>query len=96
MRVITQKEIKEINEAYLEIGTYAGVARKLGFSPATIKKYVIDGYEDVDESKIKRYEGNALPDFDYKMFRGKDWGKMCILSREEMAEIRELWEEISV
>lgn len=95
MKIITQKEIKEINEAYLEIGTYAGVARKLGFSPSTIKKYVIDGYTKVDESKVKHFTG-PLPEFDPKPFRCRDWRHLCELSEEEMEEMKSIWEEIEV
>ena len=95
MKIITQKEIKEINEAYLEIGTYAGVARKLGFSPSTIKKYVIDGYTKVDESKVKHFTG-PLPEFDPTPFRCRDWGHLCELSEEEMEEMKSVWEEIEV
>ena len=40
---ITQDKIIEINEAYLVIKTYAGVARKVGVCAGTVKKYIIDG-----------------------------------------------------
>ena len=33
MRVVTQSDIKEFNRLYLELKTYAAVARKTGFSP---------------------------------------------------------------
>ena len=96
MRVVTNEDIKNINKLYSELKTYAAVARATGFSPATVKKYVIPGYTVVDESKIVRYTREALPDFAPEAFRARDWGEMCELSDEEVSEIRNLWNEVDV
>ena len=96
MKVITQADIKQINKLYLELGTYAAVARATGFSPGTIKKYVVPGFTLIDESKIKRYSRPELPEFAPERFRGKDWGEMCVLSPDELKEIYELWKEIEL
>ena len=56
--VVTQEMTKEINELYLQIGTYAGVARKIGIAPTTVKKYVIPGY--TSEKEIKKIKGDLL------------------------------------
>lgn len=95
MKVITQKEIQEINRLYAELHTYAAVARKTGFSPATVKKYVVKDYVPVDETNFKRFD-KPLPEFDPTMFRGNDWGVLCVLSEDERKEIKELWKEIEV
>lgn len=95
MKVITQKDIQEINRLYAELHTYAAVARKTGFSPATVKKYVIKDYVPVDETNFKRFN-RPLPEFDPTMFRGNDWGALCVLSEDERKEIKELWKEIEV
>jgi len=95
MRVITQKDIQEINKLYAELRTYAAVARKTGFSPATVKKYVIKDYVPVNEEDIKRFD-RPLPDFDPSIFRVDDWGALCVLTDEEVNEIKELWKEIEV
>lgn len=95
MTVITQKEIREINRLYLELKTYAAVARATGFSPATVKKYVIKDWSEADESNFIRFE-KPLPEFDSSIFQGDDWGDLCILSPEEEQEIRELWKELEV
>lgn len=95
MTVITQKEIKEINRLYLQLKTYAAVARATGFSPATVKKYIIKDYAETDESNFIRFD-RPLPEFDSSMFRGDDWGALCLLSEEEEQEIRELWKELEV
>ena len=44
---VTQKDIERINDLYLELGTYAAVAREVGFSASTVKRYVIPGYQKV-------------------------------------------------
>ena len=95
MKVITQKEIQEINRLYAELHTYAAVARKTGFSPATVKKYVIKDYVPVDEANFKRFN-RPLPEFDPTMFRCNDWGALCVLSEDEKKEIKELRKEIEV
>ncbi len=93
MRLITQKEIKEINRLYAKLHTYAAVARATGFSPATVKKYVIPNYNEPDPSTFIHYEG-PLPEFDPTPFRGKMWGTMLTLSDEEKAEIEILHKEL--
>lgn len=95
MKVITYEDIKRINEIYKECGTYAATARKTGFSPATVKKYVKKDYEVVDESTIKRFN-RPLPEFDSTMFRCSDWGHLCVLTEDEVKEIKDLWKEIEV
>lgn len=95
MRVITQKDIQEINKLYAELKTYAAVSRKTGFSPATVKKYVIKDYVPVDEEAAIRFN-RPLPEFNPEIFRVDDWGKLCELSEEEVKEIKELWKEIEV
>lgn len=68
---IKQDDIIEINEAYLRIGTYSGVAKELGYSPSTVKKYVQKDYISQKESFIlppsniedieDKLEGNPTP-----------------------------------
>lgn len=95
MRVVTQSDIKEMNRLYLELGTYAAVARQTKFSPSTVKKYIIKDFEPVEEKSIIRFE-RPLPEFDSKIFRKDDWGDLCVLSEEEIQEIKELWKELEV
>ena len=95
MKVITQKDVKEINRLYAELKTYAAVSRATGFSPATVKKYIKADYQVLDESTFIRFD-RPLPEFDSTPFRGDDWGNLCLLSSEEEQEIRELWKELEV
>lgn len=95
MKVITNSDIKEINRLYIDLKTYAAVARATGFSPATVKKYVIKDYKIIDENNIIRFN-KPLPDLDSTIFRCNDWGHLCLLSEDELSEIKILWKELEV
>ena len=95
---ITQEKIIEINELYLKIKTYAGVSRALGGSPAptTVKKYIIPNYVSQQNIKKKIFKKEDLPIFNPSVFKIEDWGSLCILSKEEEEEMKELWNELSM
>ena len=90
--VVTQEMAKEINELYLQIGTYAGVARKIGIAPTTVKKYIIPGY--TSEKKIKKIifaKSKLSEEIDYSLFKiNANWGDLCVLSDDERKEIKDL------
>lgn len=96
--IITQEIVKEINELYLQIGTYAGVARKIGIAPTTVKKYVVPNYTAENTIQKKVFEKNKVPkDIDFSLFINKeDWGDLCVLSEQEKEEVKELWKELSM
>ena len=58
--VVTQEMAKEINELYLQIGTYAGVARKIGIAPTTVKKYVVPHYIAESTIQTKVFDKNKV------------------------------------
>ena len=93
MRVITQEDIKKINELYAQYRTYAAVARATGISPGTVKKYVRADYVPESAREIVRFN-RPLPDFDPTIFRVEDWGKLCVLSKFEQEQIKKLWGEL--
>lgn len=95
---ITEDTIIQINELYLKIGTYAGVSRALGGSPApsTVKKYIIPNYVSQDKIEKKVFKWEDLPEFSTEGLKNvENWGSLCLLSSEEKDEIRELWSELS-
>ena len=94
--VVTQEMTKEINELYLQIGTYAGVARKIGIAPTTVKKYIIPGYTSEEQIKKIIFDKSKLSEeIDYSLFKNKaNWGDLCVLSDDERKEIKELWKEL--
>lgn len=97
-RKVTQNDIIQINELYLKYHTYAEVSRQVGFSPSTVKKYIIPNYISKEQITPKRvFTKEDLPKFSTKMFRNLDnWGELCLLSVNEKEEIKELWNELTI
>ena len=95
MKFVTQADIKEMNRLYLELKTYAAVARVTGFSPSTVKKYIIPNYTIAADDTIIRFN-KPLPDLDTSMFRSDDWGDLCILTDAEINDVKQLWNELEV
>lgn len=97
--VITAAQKKEINELYAEIGTYAGVARQMGISPTTVKRYVIPNYTpekdvarvscDIDKCRrIIELSHLTKEDFENK--------NILCLTDDEKKDIEELWKELCI
>lgn len=95
---VTGEDIKKINDLYIKEKSYAEVARQTGFSPATVKKYVIPDYVPIEAMNIKRFTPEDMPViFGVHLFRGVDnYGELCVLSKEEKDEIYELQKEVSI
>jgi DNA invertase Pin-like site-specific DNA recombinase len=55
---VTEQDKIQINELYLELKTYAAVARETGFSPSTVKKYIIPNYISQNDIKITPFNKN--------------------------------------
>lgn len=104
--VVTQEMIEQMNELYLQIGTYAGVSRAMGGIPSasTVKKYIIEGYVSKEEAMKNRklFTQERLNELDnikenfWDKFCIENWGDFCVLSEEEVSEITELWNEITI
>lgn len=94
-RTITQEQIIEINELYCKIGTYSGVAKKVGCAPTTVKKYIIPNYIPQENIVQKKFKKEDVPEFSAEGFKNvEDWGSLCSLSNIEKEEIYELWNEL--
>ena len=96
MARLTEEDKIKINEIYLKVGTYAETARQTGFSPATVKKYVIKDFKPQSEIKIKVFKEEEIPSqVDLTPFiQSENWGEFCILSEKEKEEMKELWKEL--
>jgi len=95
--MITEETKIQINELYLQIGTYSGVAKKIGCAPSTVKKYIIPNFVSQNNIKKKIFHREDLPEFSTKSFKNVDnWGSLCLLNNEEREEIKELWNELSI
>ena len=93
--IVTQDMIKQINELYLRIKTYSGVAREVGISPSTVKKYIIPNYQSEENIKKIIFKKEDIPELSFEKFKNlEDWGSLCNLTDEEKEEIKELWNEI--
>jgi len=96
---VTNEDILRINELYYKHKTYAEVARQTGFAASTVKKYVIPGWEPAKNDNIIRFDLVNLPNF-FKvtpLFRDvKNYGDLCVLSKEEKEEMKTLWEELAI
>ena len=93
MKIVTKEDIRNINKLYLELKTYAAVSRATGFSPSTVKKYIIEGFQNVEDTDIVRYD-RPLPEFDPTIFRIEDWAPLCMLTDEEKEALPEIWKEL--
>lgn len=92
---ISYEDIQKINELYLKIGTYSGVARELHIAPTTVKKYIIPHYGEHKTVEKKVFTEEDLPPFDASLFRGiTDYGYLCNLTKNEELEMKELWKEM--
>lgn len=94
---VTNEDILRINEIYYKTKVYAEVARQTGFSASTVKKYVIPGWEPVKEENAIRFERSQVPEFDFSIFKGvENYGDLCVLTTEELEELKDLWRELAV
>lgn len=92
MRIITNDMIVEMNNMYDSGKSYKAIANNMSISPYTVKKYIKNPKEEIELNKT--IYDKSLPEFNNKMFRDKDWGELCVLSEEEIEEVRKLWEEM--
>lgn len=90
---LTNENIQNIRRAYSEIGTYAGVARKLGFSPATVKKYTQEEYTP-DLTVRVPFNGKLPPVEELNWPTKEEIENMSKLTEAEFEEIKELWKEL--
>ena len=94
-------EIKiQINELYLELGVKKKVAEIVGCSPATVSKYIIEGY-------VSQKDREPAPDFDESKIVGpaalldmvnswQEFADACMLTAEEWAEMKEIQKGVMI
>lgn len=91
MAKLTEEKIKAIQEAYIRLGTYSGVAKELGCSAATVRKYTSEMNKSL-ETVITPFEGEITPvemiDFDFVLY---EWTHLI---DEEIREVKKLQEEM--
>ncbi len=95
---ITAENILDFNRRYYTCHNYSQVARETGFSASTIRKYVDKNWTPAVEVNRKIFNPQDLPEnFNISIFKDKEnFGELCILSDEEISEIKDLWNELEV
>lgn len=51
---VTEKDIEEMNEAYLICKSYSGVAAATGWSVSTVRKYIVEGYTSKNKHTLTK------------------------------------------
>ena len=97
-RRVTMDEVRRMNEIYYKCHSYAETARQVGYSASTVRNYIDPNFNPVIEDEVRRFNPDTdMPQFSTQQFVGVDnYGDLCALSDEEIAEIKELWKEIAV
>lgn len=93
---LTDEDKLKINEVYYLTHNYAETARRTGFSPASVKKYVIPDFKPHSNIEITVFNEDEIPtQIDLKPFiESENWGEFCELTKKEEKEMEELWEEL--
>lgn len=95
MKRITDEDIININEIYFRIKTYSGTAKETGFSPATVKKYVIIDYKPKEKIIEKKFDINLISELPRKI-NISEIGEFCMLSENEYDEVYEFRKELLI
>lgn len=94
MAKLTEEKIQEIREAYRRIGTYSGVAKEVGCSAATVKKYCNQEAEAKPKNSVQKIlfdkEIPSVESISFS-FERTHW---TILSEEEIIGVKELQKEV--
>ena len=95
MAKLTEEKIIQIQQLYAEIGIYSQVAKIVGCTAATVKKYCTLNVTPPATQKIVPFSGLIAPVTEDTMrpFIGKR-AELLLLTDYEQSEIERLWEEI--
>ena len=92
-RTVQPEDIIAMNEAYLKIGTYAGVGRATGWSGSTVKRYIILGYEPQANQEPVQKEDFKIPNAETLIYPD-EWETFLTLTEEELISCRALQKSI--
>lgn len=95
---VTEDDKILFNTLYLKLGTYSGVAKETGFSASTVKKYIVPDFRIPEDNSIVKFTKEDVPKvFDpITLVESENWGELCNLTLEEVAEINELKKELLI
>lgn len=94
MAKLSEEKISEIIRLYKEIGVYSQVAKQIGCSPATVKKYCSTPIEIKEKPKIC-FSG-TIPEISYAdlTFFIEPYNNLTTLSIQELELMKGVWNEI--
>lgn len=102
MAKLSEEKIAEIKEAYKRLGTYAAVAREVGVSASTARKYAL-GEAGAPATKAKTIVKLPRMNFNGKISSDEEalqyfsnytnFGDVCKLSKNEEAAVIEFLKE---
>ncbi len=98
MKRITEEQKVQINELYYENHNKSLTARILGISPASVSKYIIEGYVpkakraeetcEIEAKGVSVYLNDIVENVE------ENFLKICCLSKEEKAELEKLQSQL--
>lgn len=95
-RKVQQADIERMLELYCQLGTYAAVAREVGFSASTVRKYILENQVITPPAAVELFDTAKLnSEIDYTMFLVPNWGDLCVLTNDEKNEVEQLWKELA-
>ena len=90
---VTEKDIKEMNEAYLICHSYSGVAAATGWSVSTVRKYIIDGYKS--EGVVGKFNSTPViiepAAVDEAMDYMLNHSNLLCLTEQEKQDMKDIW-----
>lgn len=102
MAKISPEKIEEMCRLYQEIGVYSQVAKRVGSSPATVKKYVslyLDSSKNsTAAAKNVIHFSGEIPSMDDiisdDFLQRFHYSLLCGQTDDELDELKQLWEEM--
>lgn len=102
MAKLSDEKIAEIQKRYAECGVYAQVARELGVSPATVKKYVSSSSSSSNSARstkvsvpITKFESEPLPiEQIVSPLTHQGWLDWCSFTEEDLKSVESLKGEL--
>lgn len=95
---ITQKQILEMNELYFKQRNYSAVARAVGVSPSTVKKYIDPNYIPAEARKLPSLAKEKIVAGETFILSKEDLRNKNILqlSDDEKEDIKNIWEYLAI